>query len=136
MDPRARANRPARERPAAGGPGQDRPRADVTVSYALVRPTRLDLESFARATGSHPDLVTRLVTLGLLDAQRDAAGRLCFPPGEVARLARIQRLRASFALNYAALGLVLDLLERLEAAEASLRDMPQRSGGRTWTRPV
>jgi hypothetical protein len=49
-------------------------------------------------------------------------------------MARIQRLRAGFALNYAALGLVLDLLDRLEAAEASLRYSPQRRGGRTWTR--
>jgi hypothetical protein len=103
-----------------------------------VRPARLDLESFARATGTHPELVTRLVALGLLDAERDAGGRLCFPPRQVAVMARIERLRAGFALNYAALGLVLDLLDRLEAAEASLRSgsqpSPQRSGGRSWTR--
>jgi hypothetical protein len=111
------------------GPGPDRP-----ATFALVRPARLDLESFAQATGTHPELVTRLVALGLLDAERDAGGRLCFPPRQVAEMARIQRLRAGFALNYAALGLVLDLLDRLETAEASLRYSPQRSGGRTWTR--
>ena len=115
--------------PPADPPGRDRP-----ATYALVRPARLDLESFARATGTHPELVTRLVALGLLDAEQDAGGRLCFPPRQVAVMARIQRLRAGFALNYAALGLVLDLLDRLEAAEASRRYSPQRSGGRTWTR--
>ena len=119
MTPRAPAHPPGRDRPP---------------TYALVRPVRLDLESFARATGTHPELVTRLVALGLLDAEQDAGGRLCFPPRQVAVMARIQRLRAGFALNYAALGLVLDLLDRLEAAEASLRYSPQRSGGRTWTR--
>src|SRR5215470_14839285 len=108
--------------------------ADRPATYALVRPARLDLESFARATGTHPELVTRLVALGLLDAERDPSGRLCFPPRQVAVMARIQRLRAGFALNYAALGLVLDLLDRLEAAEASLRYSPQGSGGRTWLR--
>jgi DNA-binding transcriptional MerR regulator len=113
----------------ADPPGPDRP-----ATFALVRPARLDLEAFARATGTHPELVTRLVALGLLDAERDAAGRLCFPPRQVAVMARIQRLRAGLALNYAALGLVLDLLDRLEAAEASLQYSPQRSGGRTWTR--
>ena len=113
----------------AGQPGKAR-----GVTYALVRPARLDLESFARATGAHPELVTRLVALGLLDAERDAGGRLCFRPAEIAAMARIQRLRAGFALNYAALGLVLDLLDRIAAAEASLRYSPQRSGGRTWTR--
>ena len=121
MNPPARADRPGPDRPA---------------TFALVRPARLDLESFARATGIHPELVTRLVALGLLDAERDAGGRLCFPPQQVAEMARIQRLRAGFALNYAALGLVLDLLDRLEAAEASLRYSPQRSGGRSWTRTV
>lgn len=109
MTPRSRTNPPGHDRPA---------------TYALVRPARLDLESFARATGTHPDLVTRLVALGLLDAERDAGGRLCFPPRQVAVMARIQRLRAGFAVNYAALGLVLDLLDRLEAAEASLRYSP------------
>jgi chaperone modulatory protein CbpM len=115
--------------PRTDPPGQDKP-----PTYALVRPARLDLESFARATGTHPELVTRLVALGLLDAERDAAGRLCFPPRQVTVMARIQRLRAGLSLNYAALGLVLDLLDRLEAAEASLRYTPQRSGGRSWTR--
>ena len=28
----------------------------MTVTYALARPARLDLESFARVTGTHPDL--------------------------------------------------------------------------------
>ena len=118
MNPPARSDRPSQDRPA---------------TFALVRPARLDLESFARATGTHPELVTRLVALGLLDAEQDAGGRLCFAPRQVAEMARIQRLRAGFALNYAALGLVLDLLDRLEAAEASLRYGPQRSGGRPWT---
>jgi chaperone modulatory protein CbpM len=121
MDPTARADRSSKARPA---------------TYALVRPARLDLESFARATGTHPELVTRLVVLGLLDAEPDAGGRLCFASAETATMARIQRLRAGFALNYAALGLVLDLLDRLEAAEASLRHVSPRSGGRPWTPPI
>ena len=33
----------------------------------------------------------------------------------------MQRLRAGFALNYAALGLVTDLLDRITALEAALR---------------
>jgi DNA-binding transcriptional MerR regulator len=110
----------------AGQPGKAR----RGLTYALVRPARLDLESFARATGTHPELVTRLVALGLLDAERDAGGRLCFPRTEIATMARIQRLRAGFALNYAALGLVLDLLDRLEAAKAAQR----RNGEHRWTR--
>ena len=111
------------------------PRKTV-VTYALMRPARLDLDSFARATGTHPDLIRRLVVLGLLDAEQDRTGNLWFPPRQLAVMARIQRLRACFSLNYAALGLVLDLLDRLETAEASLRNRQPARGGYPWTRIV
>jgi hypothetical protein len=98
------------------------------VSYALVRPARLDLDAFAQATGTHPDLIRRLVSLGLLEADRGPAGGLWFSPGQITALARIQRLRAGFALNYAAVGLVTDLLERIAELEAALR-RSRRPGG-------
>jgi chaperone modulatory protein CbpM len=91
------------------------------VSGALTRVVRLDLDAFAAASGTHPELIRRLVALGILDATRDPAGNLWFAPGELAALARIQRLRAGFALNYAAIGLVTDLLDRITTLEAALR---------------
>ena len=36
-----------------------------------------------------------------------------FAPSQLAAVARLQRLRAGFGLNYAALGLVVDLLDRI-----------------------
>ena len=104
----------------------------------------LDLDSFARAAGAHPDHVRRLVALGLLEPQRAADGDLWFPPAEILALARIQRLRAGLALNYAALGLVLDLLDRVAALEAEARterrsERPAQhtsdssTGGELWT---
>ena len=93
-----------------------------------------DVESFARATRLHPDMVRRLVVLGLLEPQRDRAGRLWFPPAQLALAARIQRLRSAFALNYAAVGVVLDLLDRVTELERELRMAPPRpAGGRQWT---
>ena len=44
------------------------------MSYALVRVRRLDLEEFAAAAGMHPELVRRLVAVGVLDAAHDQAG--------------------------------------------------------------
>jgi hypothetical protein len=102
------------------------------VSYPLARPVRLNLEAFARATGLHPDLIRRLVALGLVDAGRDAAGQLWFSPAQLAVVARIQRLRTGFALNYAAVGLVIDLLDRITTLETALRST--QPGGRPWTR--
>lgn len=98
------------------------------MRYALVPAERLDLEAFARAAGAHPELVRRLVVLGVLDADRDRRGGLWFAPTQLVALGRIQRLRAGFALNYAALGLVCDLLDRIAALEAAQR------GDRPWTR--
>jgi chaperone modulatory protein CbpM len=91
------------------------------MGYALARPERLDLDSFAAAAGLHPDLVRRLVALGVLDATADSRGRLWFSPGQLAAVGRIQRLRAGFALNYAAVGLVTDLLDEIAALRAALR---------------
>jgi hypothetical protein len=104
------------------------------VSYALDRPVGLSLESFARVTGTHPELVRRLVALGLLEAATDPAGRLWFVPAQLTEMARIQRLRAGFSLNYAAVGLVVDLLDRIAALEAAARSTTRRTGGNPWTR--
>lgn len=97
---------------------------------------RLDLRSFSRVAGLHPELVARLVALGLLEPTRDATGRLWFSLGQVAAAARIQRLRAGFGLNYAAVGLVVDLLDRVDRLEAALRSRGRGSeqpGGASWT---
>ena len=93
-------------------------------AYPLARradPGRLDLESFARAASLHPDLVRRFVALGLLESTVDSRGRPTFGAAELVSVARMQRLRAGLSLNYAALGLVLDLLDRIAELEARAR---------------
>jgi hypothetical protein len=108
------------------------------TTYTLARLGRLDLDAFARAVGLHPDVVRRFVALGLVEVTRDAAGQLWFAPSQIAAVARLQRLRAGFGLNYAALGLVVDLLDRIARLEAAQRrrrppePIPPR-GTRPWT---
>jgi chaperone modulatory protein CbpM len=103
------------------------------VTLALVPFDRLDIDSFARATGLHPELVRRLVALGLLEVARDEAGNLWFQPGQIAAAYRLQRLRAGLSLNYASLGVVVDLLDRISSLEAELRNRPRLHGGQPWT---
>ena len=108
----------------------------MTTTYALVRPMRLDLDAFARMAGLHPEVVLRFVALGLLDASRDPSGAMWFTPGQLPAVARLQRLRAGFSLNYAALGLVVDLLDRiarLEAAQRRHSSTTVSTGARQWT---
>ena len=99
------------------------------ITYPMTRPSRLSLDRFAREAGLHPQLVQKFVALGLLDAERDATGALWFRPAALVTVARVQRLRAGLSLNYAAIGLVLDLLDRIDELEAASR----RTGSRTWT---
>jgi chaperone modulatory protein CbpM len=90
-------------------------------AYVLARPRRLSVTTLARRTGLHPELIRRFVALSLLDASRDATGQLWFAATAPVTVARIQRLHAGLSLNYNAIGLVLDLLDRIETLEAELR---------------
>ena len=96
-------------------------RAPARTAFALVWPARLGVESFAAKAGVHPDLVRRFLALGLLEATHDASGELWLAPAQLTTVARIQRLRAGLCLNYASIGLVLDLLDRIADLEAALR---------------
>ena len=82
---------------------------------------RLDLDAFSAAAQLHPDHVRRLVALGLIDADVDTAGHYRLAPSELARVARIERLRRDLGVTYAATGVVLDLLDRIEELEGMLR---------------
>jgi DNA-binding transcriptional MerR regulator len=101
----------------------------VPIRQAVPARGPLTLQQFARRCGLHPELVRRFVALGLLPAARDADGTLGFTPAQVAAVARLQRLRAALPLNYAALGLVVDLLDRITELETLL-------GVRGRTEPV
>jgi chaperone modulatory protein CbpM len=105
------------------------------MAYPLARPWRMSLDAFAAAAGMHPDLVRRFAALGLLQPSVDAAGRMWFRRADITTVARVRRLRTGLALNYAAIGVVLDLLGRIEELEAALRRVNSTAGGRRppWT---
>lgn len=84
-------------------------------------PRRLSREEFCRRSGLHPELLRRLVALGLIVAVREPGGDLRFSPDQLAELGRIERLRRGLGLNYAAVGLVCDLLDHIRELERELR---------------
>jgi chaperone modulatory protein CbpM len=79
------------------------------------------LDQFAAAAGLHPDLVRRLVVLGLLAADPDSTGGYQIPVTELERVGRIVRLRTGLGLSYTAVGVVLELLDRIDDLETQLR---------------
>ena len=105
---------------------------NAVARYALARPFRLSLDDYARATGVHPDLVRRLVALGLLEITRDSRGGLWFDPSQVREMATVQRLHLRLNLAYSSLGLVMDLLDRISDLERSQRRSLSDRGVR-WT---
>jgi hypothetical protein len=98
------------------------------MTVALVRVPLLGIEQFAGLARLHPDMARRLVSLGLLEACQDASGELWFSASQVSAAARIQRLRAGLALNYAAVGVVIDLLDRIAQLETALHARPDYGG--------
>ena len=98
----------------------------MTTMYALAVPTRLSLDTLARRAGMHPVHVRHLAVLGLLDATWDPHGDPWFTPAAVHRIARVQRLHTDLAVNYAAIGLVLDLLDRVDELKSDLRRRDRR----------
>jgi chaperone modulatory protein CbpM len=92
-----------------------------SARYVLARRPGMDLDTCARRSGLHPDTLRRFVALGLLPCQRNPHGQFRFDASALRIIARIQRLRIGLGLNYAAIGLVLDLLDRIEELESEAR---------------
>jgi hypothetical protein len=79
------------------------------------------LEVLARESGLHPDLVRRLVRLGLVDDGGGTHARPLFPSEAAARLAMAVRLRRDLGVNYSGAVLACRLLARIDELEARLR---------------
>jgi hypothetical protein len=107
------------------------------MAYRLARSTRtarLSLDAFAADAGIHPELLRRLITLGLVEPYVDGAGQFWFSPTQLSALARARRLHDGLGLNYAALGVVLDLLARIDELEAAVRSgRPPSRRNPSWT---
>lgn len=91
----------------------------AAARLAVRRPAgALSVETIARDAGVHPELVRRLVALGLLDI---SPGNGRFPTDAASQVARAVRLRRDLGLNYAGAVLAGELLDRIELLERRLR---------------
>jgi hypothetical protein len=81
----------------------------------------VELEVLAREAGLHPELVRRLVRLGVLEPVGGTVAAPLFPRDAAARLARVVRLRRDLSLNLAGAVLAVQLLARIDELEERLR---------------
>jgi hypothetical protein len=104
----------------------------------VIRAELIGIEQLSDDAGLHPQLVRRLVALGLIEPRGGTATAPLFRRADAALLARAVRLRRDLGLNFAGAVLASELLARIDELEARLRARPPRTGrqnkGITWTR--
>ena len=92
------------------------------TSYQIVhyryesRPASANLltsEELASLARLHPEMVERLVEWGLVEPEQSEP-ELLFQETIVPRIWRIMRLRRDLGINWAGIGVVLDLLDRID----------------------
>lgn len=84
-------------------------------------PSLLALETLAQRAGLHPQVVRRLVRLGLLEPRGGTATAPLYRASDAALLLRAVRLRGDLGLNYAGAVLACELLVRIEDLERRIR---------------
>lgn len=77
----------------------------------------LALDELALHADMHPELVERFVEFGLITPIERVGDRLFFDPSTVSRLRTIVRLRGNLGINLAGVSVILDLLDKLCAAQ-------------------
>ncbi len=84
----------------------------------------LTLSEVAYLSKLHPELIARFVALGLLEPKRRSGlGEPLFDTEAVLTARKIWRLRHELGINYVGIGLVLDLLDRIETLERQIEKL-------------
>src|SRR5258705_6453959 len=78
------------------------------------------LDDLAQIAPLHAKLVERYVEEGLIEPLDASRPKATFDDDSLFELRRIQRLRRDLGVNIAGVGVVLELLRRIEALEAEL----------------
>ena len=94
---------------------------------APLRGSLLSLGEVARLAGIHPALAERLMALGLIEPTETMPEPL-FAVATVLRTRRILRLHQDLGVNWVGIGVVLDLLAKIEELEQEIARLRQSRG--------
>jgi DNA-binding transcriptional MerR regulator len=101
--------------------------AKLARRRAPARARMIEIDVLARDTGLHPEVVRRLIRLGMVEPAGGTAQAPLFRPDAASRLARALRLRRDLGLNYAGAVLACELLARIDQLEERLRRFESRT---------
>lgn len=90
--------------------------------HISVNPGLLTIEEAARRCGIHYSLLEKIVELGIIEPDISSPEPL-FAPEAVPLVCKALRLRNDLGINWAGLGLVMDLLEHIEELEHEIEDL-------------
>lgn len=84
----------------------------------------MTVSQVAYRAGVHPDLIDRFVSLGLIDFEEVGLdGERLFRDEVVPLVRRILRLRNELGVNYAGIGVILELMAIIDALESRIREL-------------
>jgi|SRR5881296_1061013 len=83
----------------------------------VLQPRRdlLPLDEVASRAGVHPELLHRFIKFGLIEPADESTAEILLDPEALHRICVIQRLRRDLGVNLAGVGVILELLDRLNA---------------------
>jgi MerR family transcriptional regulator/heat shock protein HspR len=84
----------------------------------------------AAQCGVHPELIDRFVDLGLVEplCWHERRNEWLFDKNTIPLVRKIIRLRNQLGINYAGIGVVLELLSRIERLESRILELESSSG--------
>jgi DNA-binding transcriptional MerR regulator len=71
----------------------------------------------AKRFGLHPDIIRRFIAFGLVESAESAGAEIMLDAGALHRIAVIQHLRYDLGINLPGIGVILELLDRLDALQ-------------------
>ena len=102
----------------------------VRMKQSLGSSPYLSITEVAYRCGVHPDLIDRFVRLGLIDfAEGSTEGEALFQSDVIGMVRKILRLRNELGVNYAGIGVILDLTSRIESLESQIRELEKKVFG-------
>lgn len=87
------------------------------ITVVRTRPNLMPLEDAARRLGLHPDIVRRFLEFGLLEPAEVTGAEIMLDSVALHRIGVIQHLRRDLGINLPGIGVILELLDRLDALQ-------------------